>query len=197
MYNIKRIAHLLYQSPKIKIKHHIHNFLSFLFAIQNQLIILVKKGNLDSRLLHLSVKFLHLSVISCHSKIFGHSKKKLLLADTKAFTGSRTCVSEISPQGTSASKNEKRRSKRVEEKRRRRMEGQEKWLLWVFLWQCLSWLLWGVRTKQSASILPQKLVTMRSLSIFNTETREKTELQRISSASVSGRFNIVSYWYVS
>lgn len=34
-------------------------------------------------------------------------------------------------------------------------------LLWVFLWQCLSWLLWGVRTKQSASILPQKFFALR------------------------------------
>lgn len=34
-------------------------------------------------------------------------------------------------------------------------------LLWVVLWQCLSWLLCGVRTKQSASILPQKLVTFK------------------------------------
>lgn len=34
-------------------------------------------------------------------------------------------------------------------------------LLWVFLWQCLSWLLWGVRTKQSASILPQKFFAIR------------------------------------
>lgn len=40
--------------------------------------------------------------------------------------------------------------------------GEGRWLLWVFLWQCLSWLLWGVRTKQSASILPQKFFAIRS-----------------------------------
>lgn len=43
------------------------------------------------------------------------------------------------------------------------------WLLWVFLWQCLSWLLWGVRTKQSASILPQKLFALRRPSLSITQ----------------------------
>lgn len=45
-------------------------------------------------------------------------------------------------------------------------------LLWVFLWQCLSWLLWGVRMKQSASILPQKFFAIRSPGI--TAEREET-----------------------
>lgn len=46
-------------------------------------------------------------------------------------------------------------------------------LLWVVLWQCLSWLLCGVRTKQSASILPQKLVTLGGPSI---RPRSRTQL---------------------
>lgn len=49
-------------------------------------------------------------------------------------------------------------------------------LLWVFLWQCLSWLLWGVRTKQSASILPQKLFALRGPGIRPVTMRgEKTQ----------------------
>lgn len=52
------------------------------------------------------------------------------------------------------------------------MDGRPR-LLWVFLWQCLSWLLWGVRTKQSASILPQKFFAIRSPGI-----NDHQEMQR-------------------
>lgn len=53
-------------------------------------------------------------------------------------------------------------------------------LLWVVLWQCLSWLLCGVRTKQSASILPQKLVTLGGQSIRHRScTRLPTCTQRL------------------
>lgn len=124
---------------------------------------------------YVSVKFLLLSVISCYSKIFVHWRNSLLKRKkklTRGLPGSRTCIPKMSSQGTST-----RKKCRGEVKEQRRKGGeeeacQEKWLLWVFLWQCLSWLLWGVRTKQSASILPQKLVTMRSPSsrISNTWT---------------------------
>lgn len=65
------------------------------------------------------------------------------------------------------------------------MEGKrasEGWglLLWVVLWQCLSWLLCGVRTKQSASILPQKHVTLGGPSIRpRSSTRLSTCTQRL------------------
>lgn len=56
-------------------------------------------------------------------------------------------------------------------------------LLWVFLWQCLSWLLWGVRTKQSASILPQKFFAIEALGSAITRGRTRSIVANMDSAA--------------
>lgn len=115
------------------------------------------------------------SVPGCHtSTVCGHSMSRVLKCPELT---RRRQESHIRGAFTSHRQLIVRDAEVMEEKR-----ASEGWgpLLWVVLWQCLSWLLCGVRTKQSASILPQKLVTLRGPSIRpRSYTRLPTRTQRL------------------